>query len=591
MSSGRILTALRWLPLLVLLAPSVSIGQPNFVVLLVDDAALMDFGSFGGEARTPHIDRLAEEGVRFGNFHTSPLCATSRAMLLTGLDSHRTGVGTLPETVTRGQRGAPGYAMRLKPEVKTIAERLRAAGYETFMTGKWHLGRGEGELPDAHGFDRSFALGASGADNWEQKSFIPFYEDAPWFEDGEPATLPDDFYSSRFLVDKMIEYLDERDRARPFFAYVAFQAVHIPVQAPREFTERYAGVYENGWEATRLRRFERARSLGLAPADAVLPALHPSLRSWESLTAEERARYERAMMVNAGMLEAMDLHIGRLVSSLESHGELDDTVFIVTSDNGPEFSDPTTEPVFRVWMAFNGYDTDLDRMGEPGSMVAIGPEWARAAAVPGSLFKMYASEGGTRVPLIIRGPGIARHPGFHGASSFVTDLAPTVAGLAGLAPDPAVDGRSLVPVLRGERGQVHADDEPIAFEVAGNSAVFQGRYKLTRNTLPHGDGEWRLHDLQRDPAEARDLSQERPRLRAALLDAYERYADAVGVVALPRDFDVQAQVGANVRRRLVRRYVPALIGGGIIVPIVSAWAIVAARRRRSDPPYGAEKKT
>jgi arylsulfatase/uncharacterized sulfatase len=156
--------------------------------------------------------------------------------------------------------------MRLEPGVKTIANRLRDAGYQTFMTGKWHLGHGEGELPNSHGFDRSFALGASGADNWEQKSFIPFYENAPWFEDGEPATLPEDFYSSRFLVDKMIEYLEGRDRASPFFAYVAFQAIHIPVQAPREFTERYAGVFHQGWKAARLRRFERARSLGLVPA-------------------------------------------------------------------------------------------------------------------------------------------------------------------------------------------------------------------------------------------------------------------------------------------------------------------------------------
>jgi arylsulfatase A-like enzyme len=136
---------------------------------------------------------LADEGVRFSNYHTSPMCAPSRAMLLTGLDSHRTGVATLPEVISEAQRDASGYALRLLPGVETIADLLKKGGYQTFMTGKWHLGRGEGDLPNGHGFDRSFALDASGADNWEQKSFIPFYDEAPWFEDGTPAQLPEDF--------------------------------------------------------------------------------------------------------------------------------------------------------------------------------------------------------------------------------------------------------------------------------------------------------------------------------------------------------------------------------------------------------------
>ena len=202
--------------------PLVTAAQPNFVVILVDDGAFMDFGGYGGEAKTPNINQLADEGVRFSNYHTSPLCATSRAMLLTGLDSHRTGVATLPEVLRQEQQEAEGYALRLSPGVDTIADLLREQGYETYMTGKWHLGRGDGDLPVDHGFDRSFILDASGADNWEQKSFLPFYGEAPWFEDGEPAMLPDEFYSSRFLVDKMMEYLDTRDMQKPFLAYVAF---------------------------------------------------------------------------------------------------------------------------------------------------------------------------------------------------------------------------------------------------------------------------------------------------------------------------------------------------------------------------------
>ncbi len=554
-------------------------AQPNVIVLLVDDAGFMDFGGFGGEARTPHINRLADEGVRFSNYHTSPLCAPSRAMLLTGLDNHRTGVATIPEVITEEQKSSPAYALHLQPGVRTIADLLKDAGYQTFMTGKWHLGRGDGDLPDSHGFDRSFVLDASGADNWEQKPFMPFYEEAPWFEDGKPARLPDDFYSSRFLVDKMLEYLDSRDPSHPFFAYIAFQAIHIPVQAPREFVEHYTGTYQDGWQATLERRFERAKALGLIPPNATPPRLHPSLRAWDSLTAQEQTHYESAMMVNAGMLEAMDHHIGRLIAHLQSTGEYENTVFIVTSDNGPEFGDPTTDPAFRLWMRGNGYHTNPDNAGGRGYMGAIGPEWASAAAVPGSLFKMYASEGGTRVPLIIRSPGLTG-AGFNGALSFVIDVAPTVAQLAGVTAPAEMDGRSLLPVITGEKGRTYGADEAVGIEVAGNSALFKGHYKLTRNTLPHGDARWRLHDLESDPAEVSDLSDQRPDLLREMLDDYQRYAASNGVVALPDDFNIEAQIGVNARRQMLSRYLPAMAGTGLLVLILLCTLLCVLRRRK-----------
>lgn len=563
-----------------LLSPAAALAQPNFVVVLVDDAGFMDFGGFGGEARTPNISRLADEGVRFSNYHTSPLCAPSRAMLLTGLDNHRTGVATIPEVLTAEQKGSPAYALHLQPGVRTIADRLKGAGYETFMTGKWHLGRGPGDLPDSHGFDRSFVLDASGADNWEQKPFMPFYDEAPWFEDGKPATLPEDFYSSRFLVDKMLEYLDSRDREKPFFAYVAFQAVHIPVQAPTEFTGHYEGVYSDGWQAIRDRRFERARSLGLVPPGAMPPPMHPSLRAWESLTPEEQAHYEQSMMVNAGMLEAMDFHVGRLLDYLAATGDLENTVVIVTSDNGPEFGDPTASPLFRLWMSQNGYHTDPERLGEKGYMGAIGPEWASAAAAPGSLFKMYAAEGGTRVPLIVRVPGVSA-PGFNGAVSFVTDVAPTMAELAGLKPSDDVDGRSLLPLLDGRALRSYGDQEPVGLEVAGNAALFKGRNKLTYNTLPHGDAEWHLYDLERDPAEAHDLSFERPELKQELLADYERYAASMGVVPLPKDFDIQAQIAENSLNEMVARHVAAVVASAVVVALLLIAVALVIHRRRS----------
>lgn len=167
-------------------------ARPNFVILLIDDAAFMDLGIYGGEARTPNIDTLASGGAMFTRYYSSPLCSPSRAMLLTGMDSHLTGVSTIPEVLPKEHEGQPGYTMRLEPGVATLADRLKPLGYRTLMTGKWHLGSGKGDLPVAHGFERSFALDASGADNWEDKSYMPYYADAPWYEDGKPASLPED---------------------------------------------------------------------------------------------------------------------------------------------------------------------------------------------------------------------------------------------------------------------------------------------------------------------------------------------------------------------------------------------------------------
>ena len=562
--------------------------SPNFVVILVDDAALMDFSSFGGEAQTPNIDALSATGVAFSNYHTSPMCAPSRAMLLTGLNSHKTGIGALPEILTKAQRRSPAYGQRFLPGVETIAERLRSGGYQTFMTGKWHLGRGPGDLPNDHGFDRSFALDASGADNWEQKSFMPFYSEAPWYEDGEPASLPAEFYSSEFLVDQMVEYLQARDDRQPFFAYLAFQAVHIPVQAPREFTDRYEGVYSAGWDIIRTKRIERAKEIGLIPEDTVPAAIPPTLRKWGDLSLDDQAHYERRMMVNAGMLDAMDHHIGRLIAYLKSTGDYDNTVFVVTSDNGPEFGEPNLDSDFQTWMKMNGYNDDLETLGERRSNFGIGAEWASAAAGPGHLFKTFASEGGTRVPLIISGPGIPAQP-FNHARSYVTDIAPTLTELAGLSAN-AVDGRSLVPVLKGQSEQVYRAQDPVGLEVGGNSALFKGRFKLTRNTLPYGDAEWRLYDIDADPSESFDLSAQYPEMRAEMLADYENYAAANGVIALSKDFDIYKQVKTNTRAKVLRQNLPQFIGIGLLllaVTLFGGWRVIRWRARRNRSEKGA----
>jgi arylsulfatase/uncharacterized sulfatase len=530
--------------------------RPNVVVILADDAGLMDFGAFGGEANTPNMDALAARGAMFTQFRASPLCSPSRAMLLTGVDNHLTGFATIPEVLPSEQRGKPGYTMALEPGVLTLADRLRQLGYRTLMVGKWHLGEEAGAMPQAHGFDRSFALAASGADNWEKKAYIPYYKDAPWYEDGVEADLPDSFYSSRFIVDKMIAYLRETDQSKPFFAYLPFQAVHIPVQAPAELIAKYKGRYDTGWDELRRERQQRAATLGLVPTGAAMADLPPGYRQWSELSDEDRALYAARMEVHAAMLEAMDANVGRLINHLKASDQYDNTIFVIASDNGPEPSRGDNSGSLSAWHRVVGYHVGLEGMGGPGSWGFIGPEWAAATATPGAWFKFYATEGGVRVPLVIAGPGLeaARID----SPAMMTDIAPTLLEWIG-APVGSDDkgvrpitGRSLLPVLTGKANSAYAKHEVRVIEVSGNTALYKGDFKITRSVLPLGDGRWQLFDLARDPGETTDLSVARPEILTGMVADYDAYAERVGVLAMPEGYDSVAQTaGNNISQMLV----------------------------------------
>ncbi|MFM8355593.1 MAG: arylsulfatase, partial [Gammaproteobacteria bacterium] len=567
--------------------------RPNIVLILADDAALMDFGVYGGEARTPHIDALAAAGTWFTHYRTAPLCSPSRAMLLTGLDAHAAGVSTIPEVLPSAHRGRPGYGTALGPGVTTVATHLAAAGYRTYMTGKWHLGHGPGELPADHGFERSFALDASGADNHRQQSYMPYYRTADWFDGHQRAELPDDFYSSRFLIDRMIDYVGTGADDRPFFAYVAFQAVHIPLQAPAHLRDRYRDLYAAGWDVLRAQRVERARRLGLLPVDAdTLPRPAP-LRAWDTLDADTQALAAQSMAVNAGMLDAMDEHVGRLVQHLRAIGELDRTVFFITSDNGPEPSDPLAAVGMSTWLRLNGYRRDLDTLGERDSYAFIGPEWAWAAAAPSHLFKFQTTEGGLRAPLIVSGPGIRAAARADGPA-FVSDIAPTMLALAGLPPPtlpaPAAGsstseaqrhdlrGRSLLPVLHGDQETVRGANDPFGFEISGNAALYLGPWKLVRNLPPWDEGRWRLYHMPSDPGETRDRAETDPEARLMLEAAWARYADAAAILPLPANYQMQRQIVWNTLQRQWHLYPGLMLGSGLV--LLALMGLVAHRVRR-----------
>lgn len=523
--------------------------QPNIVLILADDLGFTDISPFGGEIDTPNIAELARSGLSFTNYHTAGSCAPARAMLLTGVDSHRNGVPNIPEALPPEQQQHENYLGVLNDKVITLATMLQAAGYHTYMTGKWHLGHTPELLPSARGFDRTIAMADTGADNWEQRPYLPIYEQANWYADGQPHTLPDDFYSSEYFIDKTIEFIDGNAADdEPFFAYIPFQAVHMPVQAPREFSDKYKGVYDEGWAVMRAKRHRAAIAAGVVPAtsDAVIT---PGTLEWNSLSAEQKIHHARRMEVYAGMVDAMDMHIGRLMNYLKEIDEFDNTLFVFTSDNGAEGSNLVNvegESMLANWFDRVGYNSDLETLGEVGSFNAIGPNNATIAASPLAYYKFYASEGGLRVPMVISGPGINRRDEMTDEFVFVTDLAPTLLSLAGVEQHAgqwegktieAIIGTDFSDFLRSEESAIHAETEAIGYELGGNRALFKGDYKIVFNRSATDDQNWHLFNIRTDPGEAHDLANEEPERFAEMLADYEEYASSNNVLPMPEGYD------------------------------------------------------
>jgi arylsulfatase/uncharacterized sulfatase len=560
-------------------------ARPNIVVLVADDWGFTDVGAFGGEIATPNLDRLARRGVRFSNFHVAASCSPTRAMLLTGVDNHRNGHGNLRETMPGAHLGRPGYEATLASNVVTIATLLQAGGYRTSVAGKWNVGNEPRNLPDQRGFDRSFVMGDTGSDNWEpEKRYLPHAARVNWFEDGKPAVLPKQFYSSTFFVDKTLEHLRAGAASgKPFFAYLGFQANHVPVQAPRAFIDRYRGRYDAGWSALREARRARTAALGLLPADTAMgtPA---TLADWRALGPEDRRYQARLMEVYAGMAEAMDHEVGRLIAYLEAEGSFDDTVFVFLSDNGPEGSDYREA---ELWLRFN-YRRDLEHLGGPGAYVVPGPSWAHVSAGPLSTFKFYAGEGGIRSPLIISGASAATADRIHHGLAHVTDIVPTLLDLAGLPrpgerfqgqPIQPPTGHSLLPALRDVQATVRRPDEVLGYELAGNRALFKGSLKLVLNRPPIGDGQWHLYDLATDPGETRDLQASRPTEFAAMQADYAAWAQAHGVLPMPEGYDPVRQVLINtVVNYWWPTYWPHLL---VMLVLLGLVPVVLLRRRRA----------
>jgi arylsulfatase/uncharacterized sulfatase len=561
--------------------------RPNIVVLVADDWGYSDVGAFGSEIATPNIDTLAREGVRFSDFHVTASCSPTRSMLLTGVDNHRNGVGNMPETMPDEHLGKPGYSGVLNDNAITVASLLRDSGYNTYITGKWHLGKTPDTLPNNRGFERSFIQADSGSDNWEERPYAPLYDKAAWFENGQPAHLPKDYYSSTFIVDKAMDYIAaDRQDGKPFFAYLGFQANHVPVQAPKDIIDKYRGRYDQGWTALRQARRDRAVELGLIPAGAGLQTM-ASTADWNALDEHEKRYEARRMEVYAGMAETMDQQIGRFIAHLKATGEYDNTVFVFLSDNGSEPTDPYAIPAIRLWLEMN-YTRELDRLGSKGAFTSIGPSWASAAASPFGGYKFFAGEGGLRTPLIVAGvPGIQSN---HIAKTFthVTDIVPTLLEVAGVpahngeyqgrAVEPLI-GSSLMPVLQGTAERVHPEDQAIGYELSGSAALFKGDYKLVKSLKPVGNEQWHLYNIVTDPGETIDLQAQMPERFQRMQADYAEYARVNGVLPMPVGYDYMHQGQMYALNHVV---IPKLkaVAPPLVAVVVLLVGVVVWRRRR-----------
>ncbi|NRA30613.1 MAG: arylsulfatase, partial [Parvularculaceae bacterium] len=423
--------------------------RPNFLIILADDLGFSDIGPFGGEVNTPHLDALAERGLRFSNFHTHMFCTPTRAMLLTGVNNHAAGIGTMAGEWRGTQKGSPGYETYLSDRVVTVARLLNDAGYFTTVSGKWDLGgrNDDALLPDRRGFEDSFVLVEGSADHFRNYPALAELPNVNYRERGADVAVPESFFSSTLYADKLIEQLEGQDDDRPFFAYLSFTAPHYPIQAPDEYIAKYDGVYEEGYEAIRQARLERMKAEGLMADDVVPADPHEAWPSWDELSDDYRAFEIRRMQVYAAMIDSMDHEIGRVMAHLEESGQLDNTVVIFLSDNGAEGGNPLDwAPYYYDWAEEN-FDLSLGNLGRPNSYAWTGPQWSHVSSAPYRLFKSFSTRGGTQSPLIMALPNGAHAGEVTDHFVRVDDIPATLLEWAGVDhPGTSFDGRDVVTI-------------------------------------------------------------------------------------------------------------------------------------------------
>lgn len=522
--------------------------QPNIMMVLLDDLGYSDLGAYGGEAETPNIDALTQESTQFTNFHAYPLCAPTRAALITGQDPHQVGLGSMENLTPPGvPQTTPGYKGSLEGDFTGIAELLGGTGYDTYQVGKWHLGEGEGQTPQDTGFDENFTLYDAGASYFSdghrlsKRTQEPF-DTVIYERNGERVDqLPEDFFATRSYTDEMLQMVDKSvESDTPFFSYLAYTAPHDPLHVEnKELIDKYLDVYLNDYNYNDLRqdRIQRMVELGLLEGENATrwPEQVPE---WDTLNEEQRKDLAYRMAVYAASIQEADEQVGRVIDHLKETGEYDNTLIVVASDNGPAANShelyvrPGTEGWHNEFYPLLG---DVESYGLKGSFPSLGLPNAQVSSGPFFHAKNTLFEGGTRVPAIIKAPSTSGggEPRMVDTFGHITDLYPTFAEYAGadLASAGNLLGDSARPLLEGTSETI-GDDE-FAWEHFGHRSYRSGDWKLIFTPEPMGGtGEYALYNLDEDPGETRDVIADHPDIAEELSRKWDQYAEDKGIVVV-----------------------------------------------------------
>lgn len=498
--------------------------KPNIIVFLVDDMGWSDLGCYGSELKTPNLDALAKNGLRFTQFYNGARCCPTRASLLTGLYAHQAGVGHMTEE-RRDENGKvrPGYSGRLNDTSVTIPEVLGTAGYFTAMTGKWHVGQNHGVKPEERGFQRTLTAAAGGFYFPDSKGTRIFYNGKDVGRNADP--LPKDWYASDLWPNFGLKFIDEAiAEKKPFFLYNAFNAPHFPLQAPAEDIARWRGKFKAGWDKLREERYRRQIAGGLIDAKWPLSARPEDVPAWDSLSAEDQDRYDHLMAIYAAVIERMDKGVGILVDGLRQRGQLDNTLILFLSDNGGNAE-----------AGVKGRSRG-ENLGDAKSDVFIGKTWATLNNTPFVRYKHYTDEGGISTPLIAHWPAVIkdqRRGAIEKQPGHLIDILATAVDVAGAQYPAEFKGKAITPkegvsLLPAFKGEKLARIAPIFWEHEGNRAVREGDLKL----VALENQPWRLYDLAADRSEQHDLAAEKPEIAKDLAAKWDTWAARANVLPL-----------------------------------------------------------
>jgi len=587
-------------------------GAPNVVVILFDDMGFAQLGCYGSDIDTPNIDRLATGGLRYNRFHVTALCSPSRASLLTGRNHHAVGMGFLADAPL----ALPGYSGRVPRSAATLPRLLRDAGYSTMAMGKWHLvPRGErshagpfDRWPLGFGFERFYGFLQGDTNQWTPNLVRDNHYVDP------PRTYEEGYHFTEDIADEAIRAIIDQQHAapgKPFFLYFAPGAMHSPHHVAKEWAERHAGRYDDGWERFRERAFARQREMGVVPDTAVLTERPSWVPAWDDLAADAKRLFAAMHETYAGFLSHTDAQIGRLLDALARIGELDNTIVLLTSDNGASAEGGQLGTVNEHRFSMRLPETVEDSLpyaddwGGPRTYSHYAWGWAWAGNTPFRLWKRYAWLGGTRVPLIVHWPqgiGADLAGGVRSQFGHVVDLMPTVLELAGVEAPEVVDGLPQQRIDGASLARTFADPQAPAprdtqyFEMLGSRSIIAGRWKATTDHVSQGvpdeerlvegsrafpEDRWQLFDLEADFSEARDVAAEHPDVVDGLAALWEEEAERNHV--LPMEDSLVARIKlilppaypAGLRRTfrpggspIVDECVPNLGGGGRVSAVI-----------------------